>query len=200
MTTLFFDFGNVLGFFDHRIAVRRFMRHCNLDEDACFSAIYDAAVEDDFEAGRIGADDFIRRSCAAINYGGTPEQFRTAFQDIFRPNAAVCDLIPRLAQRHRLILASNTNELHAAHFRATFADTLRHFSALGLSHEAGARKPHRRFFEHCRSLAGCPADQCLFIDDLLANVEGARAVGWRAICYGDHASFLAQMSDYGIDI
>ncbi len=200
MHTLFFDFGNVIGFFDHRIAVRQFTRDCDLDEDACFAAIYDVASENDFEAGRISGEEFIRLSCAAINYRGTSEQFRTAFQDIFRPNPAVCALISQLARRYRLVLASNTNELHAAFFRETFRDVLAHFSALGLSHETGARKPHRRFFEHCQTLAGCPPEECLFIDDLAANVEGARAFGWRAIHYTEHSVFLAQLRQFGIDI
>jgi putative hydrolase of the HAD superfamily len=200
MQTLFFDFGNVVGHFDHRIAVRRFLRHCDLDENSCFNAIYDTRLEDDFEAGRVGADEFICRSCAAIEYRGTPDQFRAAFQDIFRPNVAVCELIPRLARRHRLVLASNTNELHAAHFRETFADVLQQFSALGFSYEAGARKPHPRFFEHCQALAGCPPEECLFVDDLLANVEGARAFGWQGIRYSDHSSFLVQLRELGIDV
>src|SRR3954451_18562725 len=107
MHTLFFDFGNVLGYFDHRIAVRRFIRDCDLDENACFAAIYDTTLEDDFEAGRVGGDDFVRRCCSAIMYRGGPEQFSTAFQDIFVPTPAVCRLIPVLARRYRLVLASN---------------------------------------------------------------------------------------------
>jgi putative hydrolase of the HAD superfamily len=200
MRTIFFDFGNVVAFFDHRIAVRQFVRHCDLNEDACFAAIYNTTLEDDFEAGRIGADEFVRRSCAAISYRGKAAQFRTAFQDIFRPNPDICRLIPRLAERYRLVLASNTNELHAAHFRETFADVLQHFAALGLSHEAGARKPHRVFFEYCQTLANCPPAECMFIDDLPANVEGARAFGWRAIQYADHSDSLAQLRKLGIDV
>jgi putative hydrolase of the HAD superfamily len=198
MHTLFFDFGNVVGHFDHRIAVRRFVSDCDLNEDDCFAAIYDTALEDDFESGRVEADEFIRRSCNAIRYRGTPAQFRSAFQDIFRPNPDVCALIPRLAKQHRLVLASNTNELHTAQFRSTFADVLNHFSALGLSHEAGARKPHRRFFEHCQQLAECPPHECLFIDDLAANVEGARAFGWQAVQYTAGADLLKLLRSHGI--
>jgi putative hydrolase of the HAD superfamily len=199
MATLFFDFGNVIGFFDHRIAVRKLIRDCDLDEDACFEAIYDAALEDEFEAGRVGGDEFIRRSCRAINYRGTPLQFRSAFEDIFWPNPPVCELIPRLAERHRLVLASNTNEVHAAFFRKTFADVLKHFAALGMSHEAGARKPTRPFFEHCQRFADGPPSQSVFIDDLAANVEGARAFGWRTIRYNHYPELLQQLRSHGIE-
>jgi glucose-1-phosphatase len=200
MRTILFDFGNVVGFFDHRIAVREYVRHCDLDESACYAAVYDSAVEDDFEAGRIGAEEFIRRSCAAIAYRGEPHEFRTAFLDVFRPNPPVCELIPRLARNYRLVLASNTNELHSMHFQEKFADVLHHFAALGLSYEAGARKPSRGFYEHCQKLAQCRPDECLFVDDMPANVEGARRFGWTAIQYGNHAVFLEGLGHFGIDV
>ncbi|HEX4589408.1 MAG TPA: HAD family phosphatase [Gemmataceae bacterium] len=200
MANLFFDFGNVIGFFDNRIAVRRFVCDCDLGEDACLAAIYDGPLEDDFESGRITGDEFIERACSAICYRGTRDKFRKEYEDIFRPNPAVCELTPRLAERHRLFLASNTNELHSAHFRRDFADVLRHFTALGQSFEAGARKPDRRFFDYCRNLAGCEANECLFIDDLPANVEGARAAGWRAIRYTDPANLRSELRQQGIDI
>jgi glucose-1-phosphatase len=199
MHTLFFDFGNVIGFFDHRVAVRKFIRHCELDEAACFAAVYDATIEDDFEAGRVRGDEFVRRACAAIKFRGTPDEFRTAFQDIFVPNPDVCGLIPRLAERYRLVLASNTNELHAARFREQFADVLRHFSALGMSHEAGVRKPRRGFFEHCQRFAAGPPRESLFIDDLPANVAGARAFGWNAVQYTSFPDLLQQLHSYGIE-
>jgi HAD superfamily hydrolase (TIGR01509 family) len=200
MANLFFDFGNVIGFFDNRIAVRRFVCDCDLGEDACFAAIFDTPFEIDFESGRITGDEFIRRACAAINYRDDRAKFRRAYEDIFRRNPGVCDLIPRLAARHRLFLASNTNEIHSAHFRREFADVLQHFTALGQSFEAGARKPDRRFFEHCQKLAGCGPTECLFIDDLPANVEGARSAGWRAILYTDPDSLQTELRRQGIDI
>src|SRR5207244_2214206 len=98
-----------------------------------------------------------------------------AFGDIFWPNDEVCALVPRLKERYRLLLGSNTTELHARRFRQQFADILGHLDALVLSYEVGARKPKAAFFEHCQRQAGCESHQCLFIDDLSANIEGARS-------------------------
>jgi putative hydrolase of the HAD superfamily len=200
MRTILFDFGNVLGYFDHRRAIRRWLPHCDLTEEAVFAAIYGADLEDDFEAGRLGGAEFVRRACTAIGYRGTADQFRTAFVDIFTPNPEVCALVPRLKRRHRLVLASNTNELHSVFFREQFADVLRHFDAVALSHEAGARKPHRAFYEHCQALADCPPRECLFIDDLAANVEAARAFGWHAVQYTGYPKLLEHLRSYGIDV
>jgi putative hydrolase of the HAD superfamily len=128
----------------------------------------------------------------------TDEQFRTAFADMFTPNESVCALVPHLKQRHRLLLLSNTNALHAAQFRGQFEETLAHFDALVLSHEVGLRKPDRRIFEHCRRLAGRPAHECLFIDDLKANVEAARAAGWQGLHYRPGEDLVSRLAEHGI--
>ncbi len=200
MRTILFDFGNVVGYFDHRLAIRQLVRHCDLTEAAIFAAIYGGDLEDDFEAGRISGEEFIRRACAAIGYRGRPDEFRTAFVDIFTPNREVCALIPRLKGRYRLVLASNTNELHAPFFQKSFADVLRHFDAIGLSYEAGARKPHPDFYRHCQELVRCPRHECLFIDDLPDNVAGARAFGWNAVQYTGYPELLEQLRRHGIEV
>ena len=185
---------------DHRIAIRQVRPDCDLDEDAIFTAIYNTELEDAFEAGRMGGDEFVRRACEVIGFRGAPASFRTAFVDIFTPNPDVCALIPRLKPDYRLVLASNTNELHAASFRQSFADVFRHFDAIGLSYEAGARKPCAQFFAHCQTLTNAPPSECLFIDDLPANVAGAQACGWHGIIYRDDADLHRQLREHGVEL
>src|SRR5205823_1357317 len=95
----------------------------------------------------------------------------------------LCGMLSELAQRFPLLLLSNTNELHARRFRIQFAEPLSHFRYLILSHEARMRKPQPEFYAHATSLAGCAAEEVLFIDDLPANIEGARAAGWNGVVF-----------------
>jgi putative hydrolase of the HAD superfamily len=197
---ILFDFGNVLGFFDHRRATRKLVAFTDLTEADLFVRLYDSALEDAFEAGRIEGPGFLREARARTGFRGTDDEFTDAFADIFTPNAEVCDLIPRLAGRYRLVLASNTNVLHAGNFLRSFADTLRHFQGIGLSYEAGARKPHPDFYAHCQRLAGVPKEECLFIDDIRLNVEGAEAFGFRAVQYTTTPNLLGRLRSVGIDV
>ena len=80
-------------------------------------------------------------------------------------------------------VASNTNEAHYAHYRQQFADLLKDFDAIVVSHEAGARKPHEKFFEYAQVRAESERAECLFVDDLEANVTAAREFGWQAVLY-----------------
>ena len=49
-------------------------------------------------------------------------------------------------------------------------------------------------------MAECPAEDCLFIDDLPANVEGARAFGWQSIQYTTDHDLLQQLCNSGVVI
>jgi putative hydrolase of the HAD superfamily len=198
--TLSFDFGNVIAFFDHRRATRKFAPQTDLTELEVFDLIYNTALEEEFELGHINGAEFVHSACAVIGYRDTYADFARDFVDIFTPNPEVCALVPRLKPAHRLVLASNTNELHAEHFREQFAGVLRHFDALALSYEGGARKPHAGFYEYAQTLAECPPDECLFIDDANVNVEAARAFGWNAIHYTTVPELLRELREVGVDV
>lgn len=192
------DFGNVIAFFDHMRAIRRVADRCTMKPEMVLPTVYDAPLEHDFESGRIGSNEFLRRMKETVGFSGSIQELHAAFIDIFTPNPPVQSLIPRLAQNHRLVLASNTNELHAAHFRDQFADTLRHFHALGMSFEAGQRKPAAEFYQHCLRLADCSADEAIFVDDIAKNIAGAAAVGLRAIRYEQQADLAAALRTMGV--
>jgi putative hydrolase of the HAD superfamily len=198
--TIVFDFGNVIGHFSHRLASERLAAHAALPADELHRRLFGGPLEDDYESGRLTTEAFLRQVRRTCGLRCPDEVVRTAYADIFWPNPEVCALVPRLRPRYRLFLLSNTNDLHAQHFRRQFADIFQHFDALVLSHEVGHRKPKPEVFEHCRQLAGCEPAECLFIDDLPANVAAARASGWHGIVYRDPADLRRRMEALDIVI
>jgi putative hydrolase of the HAD superfamily len=195
-----FDFGNVVAFFDHYRTLNCLARYTDMTPQAMYAAIYDGDVEDAFESGRLTLGEFLdyfRRTC---RLSCDDAVLHAACADIFRPNPDVCALVPVLKSRYRLLLGSNTNELHAQHFRRQFADVLGQFHALVLSHEIGIRKPSAGFFAHCQRQAGCPASACVFIDDLPANVAGARACGWQGIVYTGSDDLRHRLKELGVQV
>jgi len=185
MRTLIFDFGNVIGFFDHHRTLRRLAAHTDLSMDVMMARFRATTLEDDYESGRLTSAAFLTQARQLFQLRCSDDEIAAAWSDIFEPNEAMHKLIVSLHGRCRLLLASNTNELHARQFRHQFADTLQHFHHLVLSHEIGARKPHRPFFAHCQQHASCAPHECLFIDDLPENVAGAIAFGWQGLVYKD---------------
>jgi glucose-1-phosphatase len=200
ITTIVFDFGNVLGFFSHRKAAEQLAAYSPLSVDEILHLYLDAELEDDFESGRMSLAEFrdvVRQRCRVTC---RDEQLDLAIADMFTPNKEVCELVPRLKPRYRLELLSNTNELHALHFRRQFADTLAHFDALVLSHEVGLRKPCPDIYAHCHARAGSTPRQCLFIDDLPVNIEVARACGWQGIVYHRDLDLRIELLKLGIEL
>jgi HAD superfamily hydrolase (TIGR01509 family) len=199
-TTLVFDFGNVLGFFSHRKAAEQLAVYSPLSAEAILRRYLDPRLEEDFESGRLSLPAFrelVRQRCQVTC---DDAQLDLAIADMFTPNKAVCGLIPLLHRRYRLVLLSNTNELHALHFRRQFADTLAHFDVLVLSHEVGLRKPCPDIYLHCQKLVHAAPQQCMFIDDLPDNIEAARTCGWRGIVYRRGLDLRSALNEIGIEV
>jgi putative hydrolase of the HAD superfamily len=196
--TIIFDFGNVLAFFDHRLTSARLARYSDLSSEEIHAVLWGSPLEDAFESGQIKTDEFLDRVRAACNLTCSDAELKRAYADIFWPNLQICELLPRLKRRYRLVLASNTTELHTNHFRRQFADALAHFDALGFSHDAGARKPRPAFYHYIQELAGCAPKECLFIDDLPANVEAGREHGWHGVQYRDFADLRQNLAKLNI--
>jgi putative hydrolase of the HAD superfamily len=68
------------------------------------------------------------------------------------------------------------------------------FDAVVISAEVGMRKPEERIFLHAAKVIGLAPDECVFIDDLEANVAAAEAVGMTAVLHSDPADTVAALS------
>jgi len=198
MKTIVFDFGNVLGLFDYTRTLNRLTSHTDLSPAEMYTAIYDSKLWEEYETGRLTTIEFLSRIRTLFRLRCGDDVIAEAWSDIFEPNIEVCALAASLKPRYRLLLGSNTNDLHATWFRKQFADTLRHFDHLVLSHEIGVRKPDAGFFEHCGRVAGAEPGQCVFIDDLPANIAGAQACGWHGILYRSFDDLRQQMRALGV--
>jgi HAD superfamily hydrolase (TIGR01509 family) len=90
-------------------------------------------------------------------------------------------LVRELAEDVHASCLSNSNEAHwheqrDAHvLKALFPDPF-------LSFELDLIKPDREMFAHVIEAVGCPAQNILFLDDNVINVDGARALGIDAQC------------------
>ncbi|MBX9579659.1 MAG: HAD family phosphatase [Gemmataceae bacterium] len=198
--TIFFDFGNVVAFFDHGRAVRRFARHTAMDPVELALALYGGPLADDYECGKRPTEEFVREALLNGRLSCGPDEFLAAYTDIFWPNPEVIDLLPRLKGRYRLVLGSNTNDAHYLRYTKDYADALGHFDHLVVSHHAGARKPHAEFFEYALRFARAEPHECVFVDDLPINVEAAEKAGLCGVVYTPDGSLPARLRSAGVGI
>ena len=91
--------------------------------------------------------------------------------------------LEQAAQHRRLFLLSNTNAIHKQAFSETLSQQLQSVSFAGFfekcyySHEMGMRKPDVEIFQKVMDDNGLSPANTLFIDDSIANIEGAKRVG-----------------------
>ncbi|WP_020541414.1 HAD-IA family hydrolase [Nonomuraea coxensis] len=67
------------------------------------------------------------------------------------------------------------------------------FDAVVISGEVGMRKPEPRIFHHALTLIGLPGAECVFIDDIEANITAARALGMAGIHHRDPDTTIAEL-------
>ncbi len=203
---LIFDFGNVVAHFDYTRSCAVLGRRLGLSGEELLSRARDAGLIPllkRYESGQMAAEEFGLALCGLIGRGEVPhDEFAAAWVDIFWLNENVARLVEHLdARGYTLVLGSNTNDLHANHFRRQFAETLAHFDGLVLSYEVGHVKPSPEFYLACAATAGRPPGDCVFIDDLAENVEGAKAAGLDAILYDHrrHDDLLDELRGRGVE-
>jgi putative hydrolase of the HAD superfamily len=124
--------------------------------------------------------------CAAVGeavaaeHGVAADAVAKVFADTrFDVDAEVLALVDRVHERVPVALLSNASSRLVEELRqAGLAD---HFDAVVGSADIGACKPDAAAFTAAAARLGVPPEQCLMVDDRLANVEGARAAGMQAI-------------------
>jgi len=97
----------------------------------------------------------------------------------------------------RCFTASNQEHHRIAYLRDTVG-LGRHFDELIYSAALGVCKPDRVFFTTAQARMGVQAAQSiLFVDDAAANVDAARACGWRAVLYRGPDSLARVLQGWG---
>lgn len=67
------------------------------------------------------------------------------------------------------------------------------FDAVVISGEVGMRKPEPRIFAHAVSLVGLEPAECVFIDDIEANITAARELGFTGILHTHAGTTIAEL-------
>ncbi|GAB2904704.1 HAD family hydrolase [Streptomyces mayteni] len=131
----------------------------------------------------------------AVALGGD-ERARQAVAEFvavpFTVDEGVRALLTKARERVPLVLVTNATDTLEEHLEriglTDFAD------AVVSSARVGVAKPDRRIYEIAAQLAGVAPERCLFVDDRLENVEGARALGMTGVHYRTVADLDAAMA------
>lgn len=195
-----FDIGNVLLKFDFSIAMKKTLALSEVRDLVEATAQLDR-IKLGYEEGQIDRAAFLRGVFDVLQYRGTEAEFVTAWEDIFTVNEPMVALVERLHGRVPLYLLSNTNDIHYDYFTRRYEFFTR-FSGGTYSHVARAAKPGREIYEIAQRQHGLDPATTFFIDDLLPNIETARALGFQTHHYhhAEHGALLTAIAAAGLAV
>lgn len=194
---VFFDIGNVLVRFDVAAVMRRIAWTVGMRPLRVARLLWSRRLVDGIERGEITGSELYAVFQEELGYGGEFRDFMSLWCDNFEPDRKALAILRAVCRRRPTYLLSNTNRPHYEFLRARYAFPKQVRGAV-LSYELGLRKPERAIYEAALALAGVPAANALFIDDLAENVNGALRAGLQALHFTGAEALRKELKLLGV--
>ena len=182
-----FDFGGVVFQWRPQELLRRTLPHRAVDEAAARQLVADffQNYQGDwgrFDRGTIEIPELAPLIAERLGFElGEVQAVIDAVPGELQAQQETVDLLQRLHDKgHRLYFLSNMPEPYAAHLESTH-EFFSRFTDGVFSSRVKLIKPEPEIFALATQRFGIDPSQTVFIDDVAANVEIARAHGWHAI-------------------
>jgi putative hydrolase of the HAD superfamily len=149
------------------------------------------------ECGRISEARFLDRMADELEpeLGHRPEmhRFSEIYFEALEPNQPMIDLMRELRDGglRMALLTNNVREWEPLWRSMLPVDEI--FELVVDSAFVGYRKPDREIYDLTLERLGMPAGSCLFVDDVEANVEGARAIGLNAVHFRENGQAIPEI-------
>jgi putative hydrolase of the HAD superfamily len=194
-----FDVANVLVEIDIAYAIAHFSLPVDPRLSQKIQALGLWETYDAFERGHIRKAQFLRALRAHLDVDLDNTALVAWWNSSLRKMVdGVERVVSEVIGRMPVYALTNTNPLHFDYVMRHMS-LLQQFDRVIASFHVGHRKPEAQLFTAAAHLIGqAPAD-ILFIDDLLTNVEGAKAVGYQAaLCDRSSTRLHAILVQYGV--
>jgi epoxide hydrolase-like predicted phosphatase len=192
-----FDLGGVLLRTASQRARKELEHKLGLAPGTLYARIWESEEWDLAQLGDITYEQYWRRVGASLGLHTAKEisDFRREYFSGDRLDQGLVDLIRRLQSRYKIGLLSNAPDRLGHWLEDTWQ--IKHlFHAIVYSAEVGLAKPDPRIFRLILRRLDVLPPHALFIDDALANVETALALGMKAIRFTDTRSLKQELGKH----
>jgi len=200
ITALFLDIGGVLltdgwGHVSRKLAVKAF--DLNPEE---MEGRHNQAF-DTYELGKLTIEEYLSRVVFYEERPFTPAQFRKFMFAQSKPYPKMIELVRKLKARHGLkvaVVSNEARELNSYRIRKFKLDGFVDFFISSCF--VHLRKPDADIFRVALDIAQVPANQVVYIENLLMFVQVAESLGIRGICHTDYKSTCAKLASFGLEV
>lgn len=195
---LLFDLGKVLLHFDFRPAFRRLARVSGKTPDDIETYFVSSGLEVLYDGGKITSRRFYSEVRTALDLRIGFDGFRRIWNDIFSPIPEMIRLVENLAPRYRLVLISNTNEMHFRHVTAKYR-VLDLFDRHVVSYREKKRKPDGRLYRIAAKACKARPSEIFYVDDREDLTQAAHELGFKTFTFRRNPKDLKKrMKELGI--
>ena len=179
---LLFDLGGVVLSIDFDRMFARWAYYAGEELDTIRARFSFDAFYARHERGEIEASTYFASLRSSLRINLTDAQFTDGWTAIYVGEIpGVPQLLRSLKDQIPLYAFTNSNPTHVRVWANLYAETLKNFRRVFVSSNMGVRKPEPEAFANIATAIGVPLSRILFFDDTKENVEGAMAVGMRAV-------------------
>ena len=194
-----FDMDNVLCDYDRGKRVACLAELAGTSSEAVHAAIWDSGFELLGDSGALDAAAYLRGFGERIGYPLSLDEWVEARRRSMQADRAMLEIARRLRATVDIAVLTNNTTLVADHIDILLPDLRPLFgSRIYTSAQFKTAKPDPRCYRLCLSELQAAPDTVLFVDDLAANVAGAREAGLFAHHYNSVETFRQALSEHGL--
>ena len=186
---ILFDLGKVILHFNFDPAFKRLSMAAGIPAEEIEDFFVDSGLEVLYDGGKISSREFYERVKEGLGHSVDFKKFRKIWNEIFTPDPAIVRLIQRLSGQYRLVIISNTNEMHFNYIRKKYP-VIRKFDELLLSYQEKLRKPDERFYRMAARACLAAPREIFYIDDRSDLTQAAKALGFKTFTYRNNPAGL----------
>lgn len=181
--TIISDLGNVIVYVDHHRIIKSLAKYSNYNEKYIYNFFISSIERKGFDKGKISKEKFFQHFKDNLNLKMSFSQFKKAWCSCFTGlNKDIVKLLKKLKKNYRLILLSNTDEIHFNYLKNK-CKILNIFDDYILSYKIGYAKPNPMIFLKAIKAAKTSPKQIFFIDDIYSFVSVAKLLKIKAAQY-----------------
>jgi putative hydrolase of the HAD superfamily len=200
ITCMFLDIGGVLltdgwGHVSRKLAAKAF----DLNPEQMESRHNQAF--DTYELGKLTIKEYLSRVVFYEERPFTPAQFRKFMFAQSKPYPKMIELVRKLKARYGLkvaVVSNEARELNSYRIRKFKLDGFVDFFISSCF--VHLRKPDADIFRVALDIAQVPANQVVYIENLLMFVQVAEGLGIRGIYHTDYKSTCAKLASFGLEV
>jgi len=185
MSDFIFDMGGVLISFNTKLIIQK------ISEESGISIVeirkrYNYEIIYKVETGQIKGIDFFNQYVKPMVPGWSYDDWISAWMENFTINPPGKELFFELKTKGgQVYILSNLAEYNKEALERKYPEFFSSSNGNFFSYDLGLHKPDVRIYQKVCDCIGSRPEECVFIDDMVENIEGARIAGMQGIHFSN---------------